>query len=341
MSNLSLTAAQSKESLDMGTAAKYPEIISSLPKEYCPGTSGYLYQYQGFWYPLPPLEGVIAVQQNFHAQATDIFLCSAPKTGTTWLKALCFAIQTRSITNEKSNPLLSKLPHLLVPWIEGDLAVNPKNRDLDHNLPLLLATHMSYTSLPESIQKSGSKIIYICREPKATLTSYAYFANKIKMNDDSEATSIQQDPFQEMFQQFCEGIYPGGPYWDHVLGYWKASLERPDAVLFLKYEDLKKDILLHIRKIAEFMGKPFSAEEEKDGVPQKIADMCSFDNLSNLDVNKNGKHQASASVTIPNSAFFRRGAADDWKNHLTQEMIQKVDQITQQKLLGSNFSFGV
>nr|XP_027071639.1 flavonol 3-sulfotransferase-like [Coffea arabica] len=131
----------------------------------------------------------------------------------------------------------------------------------------------------------------------------------------------------------------GGPYWDHVLGYWKASLERPDAVLFLKYEGLKKDILLHIRKMAEFMGKPFSAEEEEHGVPQKIADVCSFDNLSSVDVNKNGKHRLSASVEIPNSAYFRKGTVEDWKNHLTQEMIQTVDQITQQKLLGSNLSW--
>jgi hypothetical protein len=37
-----------------------------------------------------------------------------------------------------------------------------------------------------------------------------------------------------------------------VLGYWKASLERPDKVLFLKYEDLKEDIISNLKKIAGF-----------------------------------------------------------------------------------------
>ncbi|XP_071909574.1 flavonol 3-sulfotransferase [Coffea arabica] len=304
MSSISLTAAHShsKESLDMGTATNFQKSTGLASLDICISTKDF---------------------------------------GTTWLKALCFAIQTRTITHEKSNPLLSKLPHLLVPFLQVDLAENPKNGDLDHNLLPLFSTHMPYTSLPESIQKSGSKIIYICREPKATLTSYAHFSNKMRMNNDSEATLIQQHRLQDSFQQFCEGKCPGGPYWDHVLGYWKASLERPDAVLFLKYEGLKKDILLHIRKMAEFMGRPFSAEEEEHGVPQKIADMFSFDNLSSVDVNKNGKHRLSASVEIPNSAYFRKGTGDDWKNHLTQEMIQTVDQITQQKLLGSNLSFGL
>ena len=37
------------------------------------------------------------------------------------------------------------------------------------------------------------------------------------------------------------------------------------------------------------MGYSFSLEEEKEGMVQKIIDLCSFENLSNLEVNKSGQ----------------------------------------------------
>ena len=80
-----------------------------------------------------------------------------------------------------------------------------------------------------------------------------------------------------------------GPYGDHLLGYWKESLERPERVLFLKYEDLKGDLSSHLKGLADFLGHPFSVEEEREGVVEKIAKLCSFESLSSLEVNKTGR----------------------------------------------------
>jgi hypothetical protein len=83
---------------------------------------------------------------------------------------------------------------------------------------------------------------------------------------------------------FVKDITPCGPYWDHLLGYWRASLESPERILFLKYEDLKNETVYWVKKMAQFMGYPFSLEEEDKGVVQKIIDLCSFENLSSLEV---------------------------------------------------------
>ncbi|XP_027087614.1 flavonol sulfotransferase-like [Coffea arabica] len=61
-----------------------------------------------------------------------------------------------------------------------------------------------------------------------------------------------------------------------------AVLASIKAGLFLKHEVLKKDELFYVKKMAEFMGKPFSKEEEIEGVPEKFIGMC-FKNLSNLE----------------------------------------------------------
>ncbi|KAM7278165.1 hypothetical protein ACFE04_005299 [Oxalis oulophora] len=116
-----------------------------------------------------------------------------------------------------------------------------------------------------------------------------------------------------------KGTSPYGPYWDHVLGYWKASLESPEKILFLKYEDLKREPVVNVKKLAEFLGQPFSVMEENEGVVEEIIRLCSFQNLSNLDVNKATEPSSSIRM-LANKAYFRKGEIGDWKNHLTPEI---------------------
>ncbi|KAI7979933.1 hypothetical protein LOK49_Contig218G00001 [Camellia lanceoleosa] len=101
---------------------------------------------------------------------------------------------------------------------------------------------------------------------------------------------------------FCRGVTTYGPFWDHVLEYWKAIQQRPDKVLFLKYEDMKEDPISHLKVLAKFMGLPFSVEEENQGLIEEVLKLCSFDNLKDLEVNKNEKYKTRR----PNSMFFRK-----------------------------------
>ena len=74
-----------------------------------------------------------------------------------------------------------------------------------------------------------------------------------------------------------------------MLGYWNESIANPNKVLFLKYEDLKEDTHFHVKRIAKFLGCPFTQEEESNGVIQSIIKLCSFENMKSLEVNKSGK----------------------------------------------------
>ena len=87
---------------------------------------------------------------------------------------------------------------------------------------------------------------------------------------------VQPFSMEEAFEQFCKGVSLHGPFWIHVLGYWKASLDWPERVLFIKYEDLKMDSAIHLKRLAEFMGCPLSPEEESQGVVSEILNPCSF-----------------------------------------------------------------
>ncbi|KAJ0736109.1 putative quercetin-3-sulfate 4'-sulfotransferase [Helianthus annuus] len=110
-------------------------------------------------------------------------------------------------------------------------------------------------------------------------------------------------------------------------GYYKASLERPDKVLFLKYEDLKKDPKNVVKKLAKFIGNPFTEEEESDGSVEKIIELCGFETLHK--VNKVSSDQV----------YFRKGVVGDSGSYLTTEMIQTMDKITKEKFDGLSISF--
>ncbi|KAK9683888.1 hypothetical protein RND81_10G172400 [Saponaria officinalis] len=88
--------------------------------------------------------------------------------------------------------------------------------------------------------------------------------------------------------EFCEGMFLFGPYFENVLEYWNTSVNQPEKVLFLKYEQLKANPTLQVKRLAEFIGMPFSAQEENGGVVDDIIELCSFKNIKELEVNKSG-----------------------------------------------------
>ncbi|KAK6129766.1 hypothetical protein DH2020_036473 [Rehmannia glutinosa] len=291
-------------------------------------------KYDGFWLPLFYFRPILSIQKYFKAKDSDIILTSFPKSGTTWLKALAFSIANRNIyTTIDQSPLLTRNPHTLVPFLEFDLYADHDNPDFQHlSDPRIFATHIPFKILPESIRESECKIIYLCRNPLDQFISHRHFLLENKFLKD--AVPLELD---EAFNMFCEGIHIFGPIWDHMLDYWNAHLKNPEKVLFIKYEDLKEDITFYVKMIAEFLGYSFSVEEEKQGLIEQISKLCSFENLKNLEVNKN---EYTGGV-LKNSSFFRKGEVGDWTNYLTPAMSERFKKIMESKLEGSGLFFKI
>nr|KYP44090.1 Sulfotransferase 17 [Cajanus cajan] len=192
--------------------------------------------------------------------------------------------------------------------------------------PRHFSTHTPLTSLPMSIIESSCRIIYICRNPFDTFVSAWTYFNKIRPRFLA---------LEEAFEMYCNGISSFGPWWSHMLGYWKESIARPNKVLFLKYEDLKEDVNFHVKSIAEFLGCPFTKEEESDGMIESIMKLCSFEKMKALEVNMYEK----LDTVIDNKFFFRKAEIGDWVNYFSPSMIQKLSKIIEEKLSGSGLSF--
>ncbi|KAK9274781.1 hypothetical protein L1049_022033 [Liquidambar formosana] len=101
------------------TNQKYDDIFSTLPKERGWRTE-HLMQYQDTWLPsgVTTIKIVTSFQQHFKALPTAIILATYPKSGTTWFKALIFAIMNRARFEISLHPLLTTNPQDCIPTIE-------------------------------------------------------------------------------------------------------------------------------------------------------------------------------------------------------------------------------
>lgn len=303
---------------------EFEAIVKNLPKKKSLMTDFHLYYYQGFWVPDFAFRGVISAQKNFAARDDDIILTACPKSGLTWLKALVYSITNRTHFALSDSPLLKANPHDLVPFVEFQTL----NKEVVSQRRLL-STHMLYDTLPPSIITCGCKIVSVCRNPMDQFISYWHYACNIYGDNE------KPHHLEECFDIFCRGIHAYGPFWDHVLGYWKASLERPDKILFLKYEEMKKDTAFHIKRLAGFLGFPFSEEEIRQGVVEEISTLCSLRQLKDLDVNKNG----SWGFGVSNRKYFRKGEVGDWKNFLTPSMVERMEKLMKEKFEEYDLTF--
>ncbi|GFP86638.1 cytosolic sulfotransferase 5 [Phtheirospermum japonicum] len=299
------------------------KLLKELPKA-CFWETRDLSQYDGFWFPSPFMKPIITFRSTFHARDDDVILASTMKTGTTWLKALSLCIMQKTHPTDDSHEhddiLTLGNPHFHVPTIEA-MVYSDKDSQIDiydPTTPRLLHTHLPYTVLPDSVKHSPCKIVYIARNPKDTLISSWHFFNSIlRPNQDPL-------PLEKALDCFCSGVYQYGPFFDHVVEFWRESQKRPRKILFVKYEDMKSDPKGQVSKIAEFLGRPFADEEEVEDVLWR----CSLKRLKNLEVNKSECHFSH----IPNKTFFRKGDVGDWRNYLTNEMEEQINQISRIKL---------
>uniref|UniRef100_A0ACD5ZD19 Uncharacterized protein n=1 Tax=Avena sativa TaxID=4498 RepID=A0ACD5ZD19_AVESA len=308
---------------------EHADVITALPSAWAADGLRKLRRYQGFWLRDIFVPAAINLQQRFEPRPDDVIVASFPKCGTTWLNALTFATMARAVYPPAGadHPLLRLNPHQCLPFLEA-LFKDGREAELEAlPSPRLMNTHMPLPVVPRALP--GCRVVYICRDPKDMVVSLWYFFRRLRPDL----------PFSSVFESTCDGKMSFGPVWGHVLGYWRAAIARPDKVLFLRYEELLRDPAGHVRRLAGFLGMPFSAAEEETGTVNSIVQLCSFGNLKDLEANKIGR--LDPLLPIPRDALFRNGASGDWVNHMTPEMASRLDDIVAEKIRGTGFTFNL
>ena len=189
----------------------------------------------------------------------------------------------------------------------------------------------THVSRPRSFKSHYPYDIFPCGPPNTLPGNFIYVARNMK---DVAASSycyihnfFSDMSWDTFWPKFVAGKLGTNDYFDHVISWWD---HRNDGnILFLKYEDMKKDPTSCISDMASFIGTDISSD-----VVSKIAEMTAFDNMKNNDT-------ANYEWRFRNSPhkFMRKGAVGDWKNYFTEEQSAHVDKLYKERLSGSGLQF--
>lgn len=104
-------------------------------------------------------------------------------------------------------------------------------------------------------------------------------------------------------------------------------------MLFLFYEDIKRDPKQEIQKVMKFM------EKNLDGaVLDTIVQETTFEKMkANPMTNRSTAPKTILDQSI--SPFMRKGIVGDWKNHFTVAQNERFDEIYRQKMEGTSINF--
>jgi len=250
---------------------------------------------------------------NFQTRADDVFVVSYPKSGTTWMREILWQLYNNG---ENSTTAIYERVVLLE---RGTCADRPDAAT--YPSPRLMSTHLIYDVIPKGdCAETRCKYIYIARNPKDVAVSFYEFMK-------GYAPIIGYNgPWEFFAKLFLEGKVPFGLWSDHVLGWWKHK-DEPN-VLFLKYEDLKKDLSSSVRLIAEFLNRPVTED-----TINKIAEQCSFQGM------KENESRYLPEGREAGPTFLRKGKIGDWKNYFTPDLNKKFENEVLDKLRGTGLQF--
>ncbi|NXL62623.1 ST3A1 sulfotransferase, partial [Chordeiles acutipennis] len=270
----------------------------------------YVFKYKGFYFGVITSLEYVASLEDFEIRDSDVFIATYPKSGTVWTQNILSLIFNEGHRNGTEN--VENLDR--IPWLEYNL----KNKDYrELPSPRILATHLPYYLVPRDLRNKRGRIIYVTRNPKDVMVSYYHFSKYM--------STLEEIPdFNLFMERFLAGKVLASSWLDHVAG-WYSHAEDFN-ILFLTYEEMKKDLRSAVLKICNFLGKKLSEEEVESVVRQ-----ATFENMRK-DPRANYENLPEGIVARTKGSFLRKGTVGDWKNIMTVAQSERFDKVLKEKM---------
>ncbi|KAJ1531394.1 hypothetical protein ONE63_000075 [Megalurothrips usitatus] len=285
---------------------------------------------------LPARYGAVSGRiRGLAVRPDDVWVVSYPRTGSTWTQEMVWCIG-----NDLDFTRAVELQQYRAPLIEmaavglndgrnafGVALGDSVSRVTDMPSPRFIKSHLTWDLLPEQLCTVRPKVVYVARDPKDLCVSYYHYCRLAHGLD---------GPFQDFAELFLQGGVPYGSAWSHILSFW-ARRNDPN-LLFLKYEDMKKDLPSQIRRTAEFLGKQIGNDDIRNLIEYLSFDRMRDNPAVNFQVVLAGKYRREGAREA-DVGFIRKGQVGDYKNYMTEDMIARFDMRTRETFAASGLSF--
>ena len=181
--------------------------------------------------------------------------------------------------------------------------------------------------------KNSLGVIYIVRDPRNVVTSWANFANVSieKATDKLINTKRIGGNIYSLEKNDQIVVYTGN--WSSHYNSWK-SFKYQDRYLLIKYEDLINNRDFILKKILKFLHKlnntKFTINEKKF---QNVIKTTDFHKMKKIEKQKGffeGKINSQTGKKIP---FFNLGPKNDWKKLLNLETRKKIEKAFKREMV--------
>ncbi|XP_077512424.1 sulfotransferase ssu-1-like [Amblyomma americanum] len=282
---------------------------------------------------------------SYEPEEGDVFIASYPKCGTTWLQHIVLNIFFAGKLTPHELEKMRKGSYLEFVGAEGARKLHR---------PTAIKTHLPYFKLP---YPAKAKYIYVTRNPYDCCVSYYHHLRAMPWHRFAEGT------FDELLDMFIEGKVDYGDYFDHLFS-WYEHRDDPN-VLFLTYEEVKKNARSCVLSIADFLGKqeygdrlrtnPEYLETVLSGISFETMKKLSFSIGASTDESHRKREGcANDSSQVPRSTqvkispyknrdegplvgdLVRKGVVGDWRNQFSPEKITRMKAWIARKTQGSD-----
>ncbi len=179
----------------------------------------------------------------------------------------------------------------------------------------------------DSEQLAGKKTLFIARHPGDIVVSwYIQYTKRTKrfkreLLEWELSTPIDRERISR--EEFIRHPDLGLPWLIRYHNFWAEQLKGREDALIVRYEDLRHDTAATLRRIADFIGAPFSDEE--------IASTVAFGDFDNMRKLESSNYFSNNSLKLrsssdPEMRKVRRAQVGGYRDDLDSETLAWVDQ---------------
>ncbi|XP_070498419.1 luciferin sulfotransferase-like [Chironomus tepperi] len=210
--------------------------------------------------------------KNMEIFEDDVWVVTYPKCGTTWTQEMIWMLNNNLDYETASKIVLEqRYPFLEVSSILKGYPTDKVEICKNLTRPRHIKSHLPYFLLPDQLWTVKPKIIYVVRNPKDTALSWYYHHKHLHGYTGTK---------EELMEAFVKDLMLYSPMNDHILDFWK--IRNAPNILFLYYEDMKRNLDQEVKKAMKFLNKNYSQDEI-----DKLCIHLSFNSIrNNPNVNK-------------------------------------------------------
>uniref|UniRef100_A0A182N2Z9 Sulfotransferase domain-containing protein n=1 Tax=Anopheles dirus TaxID=7168 RepID=A0A182N2Z9_9DIPT len=266
---------------------------------------------------------------NFTVYEDDLWIVTAPKCGTTWTQEMVWLLDNDLDYRKASETnLIHRSIFLefctLVPGFDKDTVslVEQMKR------PRHIKSHLPMALLPKQLWTVRPRIVYCARNPKDMVTSFYHHYRHI------QGYMGTREAFLDAILKDLVMFQPQIP---HTLDFW--SLRDEPNVLFIHFEEMKRNMPEVLKRASQFLGKSYTTEQLKHLEKHLSFDVMSKNDSANNSLLVDMMKSLSVTNAHDNFRFMRKGQVGSHRQELSPEYIEQLNAYIEHNLKGTNFKF--